>query len=238
MASSPSSIQSGLLQRLISAGLDLLYPPRCVGCGQIGTFWCDSCDANTSYLTGPCCRICGSPRPVQGLLCRGCQADPMPLFVRSAAHYAPPITRPILALKYPPTRGLAAFFAHRLHQIYVRVSWSVDVIVPVPLSDSRQKKRGFNQGELIGREFARLAKVPQHAALLRRIRRTPSQVGLTPIERRDNLESAFEARPEVSGARVLLIDDLYTTGATLRACSNALLDPRVRHVHGLTVARA
>lgn len=165
-------------------------------------------------------------------------AEPMPLIVRSAANFAPPLAGPILALKYRPTEVLAVMFANKLQAVYEREGWVVDVIVPVPLNASRQRRRGFNQAELVSRQLAKLIGVDHQPALLRRVRRTPSQVGLASHERRTNVINAFEALPRVTGLRILLVDDLYTTGATMRACSMALLDEGAAQIFGLTVARA
>lgn len=171
-------------------------------------------------------------------MCRECTVEPVPVIARSAASYSHPLIRPILVLKYRPSRELALMLAGMLQATFEREGWIVDVIVPVPLSCSRERRRGYNQAELISRQLAVLIGVDHQPALLRRVRRTQSQVGLAPHERRANVINAFEAQPEVNGLRILIVDDLYTTGATMRACGMALLDKGAAQVFGLTVARA
>lgn len=238
MAAPPSSMSGKVLRDLITAGLDLIFPPHCVACGRSGAAWCSGCEAKVAYLEGPSCRLCGAPLVSSRRACASCLADPQPLIVRSAARYAPPLTSAILAVKYRPLKDLAAGMADRLAQLYQREGWQADTVAPVPLSQERLKRRGFNQAELISRAVAAALGGEHRPELLKRTRRTPSQVGLSPAERAENVRLAFQASEQVRGRRVLLIDDLYTTGATLRACAKAALDVGALQVYGLTVARA
>jgi ComF family protein len=158
--------------------------------------------------------------------------------VRSYAQYEGPLLRALLHLKYRPNRRLAAVFAGWLSDLLKREGWRVSNIVAVPLAASRLRQRGYNQAGLIAHALSRMIELPYDAGALRRIRETPSQVGLDPAERWLNVAGAFKARSHEQGHVVLIVDDLFTTGATLAACTSALLENGAEQVYGLTVARA
>jgi ComF family protein len=126
-----------------------------------------------------------------------------------------------------------------LEQLYAQEGWSADVIAPVPLSKRKVRKRGFNQADLLAQEFGAGIGVPVDSSSLQRTRDTRSQVGLDPLERWENVEHVFKAEPRsFEGAKVLIVDDLFTTGATLSACARASRAAGAGSVMGLTVARA
>jgi ComF family protein len=153
--------------------------------------------------------------------------------------YAPPLDKALTHLKYRPDLDLAAHFGAWLAHTYRQAGWPAACIVPVPLGARRQKQRGYNQVALMAEALGAQLKMPVLPRALFRIRETDSQVGLVPEERRKNVAGAFRADPEqVLDLSPLLVDDVYTTGATLAACASALRDAGVRHVFGLTVARA
>jgi ComF family protein len=126
-----------------------------------------------------------------------------------------------------------------LAEVARRENWKPTLVVPVPLSARRLRRRGYNQMDLVAGALARLLDVPMGSGALSRIRETRSQVGLDPAGRRRNVEGAFEARrDDVEGSVVLLVDDLFTTGATLAACAAALHEAGSGEVYGLTIGRA
>jgi ComF family protein len=113
---------------------------------------------------------------------------------------------------------------------------AVDGVVPVPLYAQRQQERGYNQAELLADAFCKQAQLPLRASWLTRIRATHTQVGLSATARRANVQAAFQAEPTVQGKRLIVLDDVYTTGATLRACAQALLAAGATQVYGLALA--
>lgn len=142
-------------------------------------------------------------------------------------------------LKYDYVRDLAAPLAEMLSSFWQQTSLTADVVVPVPLHNRRLKERGYNQAELLALRFGRATGIPVAERALRRDRYTVSQTGLTARERRSNVDAAFScAGTDIAGKRVLLIDDVCTTGATLEACSEAMKEARALSVWALTVARA
>jgi len=141
------------------------------------------------------------------------------------------------ALKYANNQCLGELFSGWMADRVQQAGWQVDIVMPVPLSRQRVRQRGYNQSALIARPLALRLKVPYQPYGLMRIRNTPSQVGLSAEERRENVAGAFKAvQGMVAGKKVLLVDDVTTTGATIEACSNALLAGGAISVYCVTFA--
>ena len=155
------------------------------------------------------------------------------------AAYAPPIDRILTHLKYRPDRDLAEALAKSLAAAFRASGWTATCLAPVPLGRKRLRQRGYNQVGLMAHALGRHLQMPVLSSALVRIRETNSQVGLSPAERERNVAGAFAADPlRLQGQAVLLIDDVYTTGATLGACAQAVRQAGAAAVFGLTVARA
>ncbi len=157
---------------------------------------------------------------------------------RSFGLYEGNLRRLIHLLKYDKMTPLARPLAQRLAVVVPRLG-PLELIVPVPLHRWRRWGRGFNQSALLAKELSRVAALPFDARLLRRGRATKSQAGLSDEERRVNVKGAFQVRAAaaVRGRRVLVVDDVITTGATLSACADALNAAGARSVAALTLAR-
>jgi ComF family protein len=212
-----------LLQQWFSLGLDLLFPPRCIGCGKIDTSLCEICHADIEALPFPQ------------------QVRQLPLFagVASTAHHAGKIREAVQALKYDNARVIARPLGERLARHLASQNWTFDMIVPVPLHTIRLKERGYNQSELLAEIVSQKLGVPCVPTALRRERHTQSQVTMSAAGRLTNVEHAFLAEPSFAAHhRILIVDDVYTTGATLSACAEALLSVGVQAVYGLTVTAA
>lgn len=163
----------------------------------------------------------------------------LPLIARSYARYQGPLVRAVLHLKYRPNRRLARRMAEWLAEICRREAWPLELVLPVPLSRRRQRFRGYNQAGLVASALAELLQVPFSADGVWRVRETRSQVGLDLALRARNVRGAFQADPGViQGRAVLLVDDLFTTGATLAACAESLWAAGARQVFAVTVGRA
>jgi ComF family protein len=212
-----------LVQKWLSTGLDLLFPPRCAGCGKIDSFWCETCQSDLEAL----------PYPLR--------VKSLPLFsgIASTALHAGKIREAVQALKYDNARAVAQPLGERLSHHLSHQNWTFDMIVPVPLHTTRLRERGYNQSGLLAEVVAVRIGVPCVPEALRRERHTQSQVTMSAVERLTNVEHAFLANPSLAAHhRVLVIDDVFTTGATLTACAEALLSVGVDAVYGLTVTAA
>lgn len=179
-----------------------------------------------------------SPVPPAGL-CAACIADP-PAFdwARAAARYAGSVREALHAFKFEGRRALAGPLADLLfEQCAGRLPGAVDALVPVPLAPDRERERGFNQAALLAARMAPRLGAPVRARWLARVRATSPQSELTAAERRANVSAAFRAHASVEGLRVVVIDDILTTGATAAECARALRARGAREVGVLTVAR-
>ncbi|PJF40979.1 MAG: amidophosphoribosyltransferase [Phototrophicales bacterium] len=150
------------------------------------------------------------------------------------------LRKAVQALKYDNERSLAQYPLGAL--LFTRLEsldWTIDTIIPVPLHTNRYRKRGYNQSQLLSEALAEYAMLPVITHALYRNRDTPPQVGLDSHERQRNVSGAFAANPYlVHQKNILLLDDVYTTGATMRACAEALTAAGAHQIYGLTVTVA
>lgn len=233
--------------RVALKALDWLLPPRCVSCGLAGEYLCSECQRQVLPLQPPWCVRCGQPLPAwqaphesEMALCAACAARP-PAFDGARAYtQMEGLAREALhALKYRRALGLGPLLAEWLAWVVQREGWPVEAVVPVPLGPQRLRERGYNQAEWLAWPLAQRLGVPFCPDVVVRWRETASQVGLNVHERRSNVAGAFRVSGPFSFRRVLLVDDVMTTGATLDAVAQALRDQGdVEHVWAVTVARA
>jgi ComF family protein len=235
---------------LLGLVAQLLWPARCVTCNTFvpeGQAFCESCLFSVSELERGC-PGCGLPfgqegKPTNGP-CPSCQASPPPFSrVWAVLAYGGATTQAILHLKHGRRRHLArplgALLAPALAAAF---DSGVDMLCPVPLHPHRLRARGFNQSLDLLRAAERMAR-PMHALVvpdgLRRIRDTPALGRESPASRRRILAGAFSVRhpARVEGRRVLLVDDVMTTGATFAECSQVLLDAGAAEVQVTALAR-
>jgi ComF family protein len=204
--------------------LDLLLPPRCGGCRRRGSWLCDACRAELERPAPPLCPRCGDEVTAAGL-CRTCRAWPPAFDVAWAAyHHAGPLRRAVHHFKYDGEWALGEPLGELLAEALPPAGRRVDLVAPVPLHPARRRERGYNQSELLARVVARRLDRPLSATLVRQ-RPTRPQVGLDAAARRQNVVDAFLFNadgPSLEGCRILLIDDVCTSGATLDACARAL----------------
>jgi ComF family protein len=240
---------SGPTLRLKQFGASLLeffLPRMCLFCGvpvgeEAAVAVCPACEAQIQWVESPLCDCCGvmfAERDGPDHVCGECQADPPPFArARAAALYDGPVTQAITRFKFSRQLALLPVMQHWLKRpLCLELVAAADLLAPVPLHRKRIKHRGFNQALLLAQAFPQ-ARVAREAVV--RTRHTQPQVGLKPKERRDNVKGAFAVTDPalVKGKHVLLVDDLYTTGATVKECARVLLKAGASRVEVLTVAR-
>jgi competence protein ComFC len=247
-----------ILRTAIDALAAVLFPAPCRICGTTllnasRIPICDSCLASFEPIQQPLCECCGRPSPaavagatanggVEQPRCRLCRGDYYAFDrARSYGVYNDALHHAILLLKYEEVTRLGDWFAARLAEIVAREgeAFRADVVVPVPLHPDRQRERGYNQAELIARPLARRLHLKQGAYLLMRTKPRPARLVLSRKEHWDSVRGAYATRKglRVDKLRVLLLDDVLTTGATLDSCARALKQAGAAAVLGLTVAR-
>jgi ComF family protein len=211
---------------------------------------CETCAGRLIVpIPDPICPTCGRPHEPSGVACRHCeaqqQADPRGwgfATARAAGIYEGPLRYAIHRLKYAHIealgQSLGALLANRLVVDGLLAGPPPQAVVPIPIHAARRRKRGFNQAALLAAPVAEMLGVPLLESAARRTRATAPQVGLAPEVRRTNLADAFVVPDPalVAGKRVLLIDDVFTTGATGSACAHALKDAGAARVDVATLA--
>lgn len=210
--------------------LDFALPPRCSACGTIVLephSFCLECWKALDLLGEPCCHCCGLPlafEAQEASLCAACLADP-PAYerLRAAVAYGVVARKVALKLKYGGRPGIAETLARLMRRHTVHLPQDT-LIMPVPLHRWRIWKRGYNQAALIARSLGHRTNHQVRLNLLRRVKATPSLRGLGRRERALAVRGAFAVEPQgsVAGHTVLLVDDVYTSGATANACARAL----------------
>ena len=218
--------------------LDALFPPRCVGCRRVGELLCAECLERIPLVEFPVCARCGDTVSTAGL-CARCRVAPLQIeCIRSVAYFEGVLRKAVHWFKYRGRTGLVEPLGALMAAYWERHPMQVDVVVPVPLHPARLRERGFNQAALLAREMARHVGLAVDESALTRRRATASQVGLSAVQRKENVCDAFGCSgSSVVGRRVLLIDDVCTTGSTLEACAVALKKGGARSVRALTLAR-
>jgi ComF family protein len=250
----PRDLPPRSLHRATDAILSLFFPDRCLACSRPVARLCEAGLCPDCWqrllsleIAAAGCVLCGLPLP--GLeaggtqLCIACASDtPSFAAARSFGYYRGELGLCLRAIKFQGRRNLiphiGPLMARTAALNFDRTS--LDEIVPVPLHPARRRERGFNQAELLAREVGRLLSVPVRARTLARVRPTAPQVGLSHAERRANVRGAFSClEPGASeGMRILLIDDILTTGATAESAASALRAGGASRVYVLSAARA
>lgn len=238
----------GFGKRLGKAALDALLPPLCLACQSVVDqpgMVCPTCWAKLSFLGAPMCRSCGLPFPHDvgaSAECAACIADPPP-WDRARAVFAYDETSRslVLGFKHSDRLHAAPAFGRWLARAGAELVGEADIIAPVPLHWLRLALRRYNQSALLSHALAKTSGITCIPDLLTRTRRTPSQGKLGRAERLKNVAGAFRLRERyrerVEGKRVLLVDDVLTTGATARACVKALTSAGASAVDVVTLAR-
>lgn len=248
----PEVTIAGPKQRLAALGrglVDLLLPPRCLACGELvdaqGRL-CAECWASIGFILGRQCRCCGVPLPdvsAEAPICGYCLDQP-PVFerARAALRYEGVARRLVLRFKHGDRTDGAATFGGWMARAGASLISDADVILPVPLHRWRLVRRSYNQSALLALALGRLSGKPALVDGLVKLRSTQAQQQLGAAERRQNVRPedfslSKSARLAVPGRRVLLVDDVMTTGSTANACARSLLAGGAQAVDVVTLAR-
>lgn len=219
--------------------VDCLYPPHCGGCEKPGSRWCAECQSQVTLIGDYCCPICGQAQTHPGV-CTQCRTQPHSVkAIRSWAIFEGPLRNALHRLKYARDIGLGEVLSRHLVDLLFDLGWDIDCIIPVPLGAVRQSQRGYNQTALLAYPLALATGIAYKSKGLKKIKETRTQVGLTIEQRHENVAGAFLADPKiVKNRKVLLIDDVTTSGATIESCASAIMIADADQVFGMTLARA
>ena len=252
--------------RLLDKVLDLIITRKCAGCGKPSEVFCESC-ASTSYTPRVACLFCGQ-RNHAGEVCAACKRrSETPLYrVLWAGRYDDELKKAVWALKYEKRKEMAKplseLLARKFFEVYegslpaeqfarhgyfskqqdmrALKSDTSFAVIPIPLHFKKEYERGFNQAELLAREFCKITSIPFLTGVLQKIRETTEQVKVENKELRlTNLENAFSvslSNPIAKWPTIILIDDVATTGATLTHAARALTNAGAKNIIGLVVA--
>ncbi len=224
---------------------DIVFPPRCAVCDAVLPIWtdkkqegiCPSCKAKLPYVEEPRCLKCGKEiESDTEEYCADCQKlnrsykKGFPLF-----HYVPPVSDAVLAMKYKNRQEYADFYgreiAGRFGASFHKLGKDI-CLVPIPIHKNRLRKRGYNQAELLAETVGKYTGIPVRTDILIRVEDTKPQKELNPTERTRNLSRAFQVSKNIRlPDAVMLVDDIYTTGATIEACTELLKQAGVKDIY-------
>lgn len=217
--------------------LDLIFPKRCVGCGKLGFYLCRDCFSKIDFIEKPVCSVCGR-QAIGGVTHPGCKSKYGLDGLVVACRYKDVVKIAIVKVKYKWVYDIEKVFVDLL----VERLWKFDlpedlILVPVPLHSKRKRWRGFNQSEILAKSLAERFGVHFSDSLVR-TRETATQVGLKRDERRKNVKDAFSLKnsADVRGKNILLVDDVFTSGATMNDCCRVLKRAGAKSVWGMAVA--
>ncbi len=229
---------------------EVIFPPQCLGCTEIlhpesGQIFCPACSDQIKFIAGGICHICGTTypnSPAEGHLCGDCLENKTYFsYARAIFSYESFILNAIHQFKYKRDLSigeiLASFMAGYSFPDIDFTDYSL--IIPVPLHIKRLRKRGFNQSLVLARAVEHKRQIPVNFSVLKRHKFTLTQTGSNRNERKENIKGAFEVtdKKKIDGKNIILIDDVYTTGATINECAKTLIKAGAQKVAVLTLAR-
>lgn len=231
--------------KLIEKFLNVLYPPTCPVCGEIlkvnNNQVCSKCKKKIKYIHEPACKKCGKALAFEEQeYCYDCSRREH-IFTRGVALwvYDENIKKSIYRFKYNNKREYAKIYANEimLHHGRQIIEWKADGIIPIPLHKSKIKSRGFNQAEVIAQELSKVLSIPCYNDCVIRTKKTLPQKALNNKQRINNLKNAFKIKQDdVKLRKIILIDDIYTTGITIDSVSEVLIQIGVEKVYFITVS--
>jgi ComF family protein len=226
------------LAKLAQGVLDVVYPRQCGVCRSEGSFLCSRCRDRLPPADGLRCSRCWLPL-TEGFACSRCAERPLALSaLRSVFRHEDEVRTLVRALKFHGISSLAEPLGDCMADLLGDAA-ELDALVAVPMSGRRQRIRGYNQSQLLARQIASCTNLPVIDVLTRQGKQTPQTETSTAAQRRDNMRDAFRSQKTdlITGKRLVVVDDVATTVATLDACARILLAAGAKEVFGLTFAR-
>ena len=231
-----------ILYKIYDMSLRVLYPQTCYFCGKLsGIPMCKECEKKIVYIREPRCKTCGKPiRYEEKEYCEDCTKRKFHYEQgRSLWLHKGPVAWSVYQFKYHNRRVYGEFYAQELWRLYEK--WikekGIDLIVPVPLHWRRRKNRGYNQAEIVARFLSKYSGIPINSRVVKRIRYTKRQKNLNDKERKQNLNGAFKIKESWKPVtKLLLIDDIYTTGNTIDEIAKNLKAKGVQKVYFLAIS--
>ena len=234
-------------KKIFHRGIEIIYPSTCPICSQVldkkfnkKNYICEQCSKKLSYIESPRCLKCG--KPVDNAETEFCYDCSRVKHIYSQGvgvwAYTNEIKNSIYQFKYHNKREYGEFYGYEVKNRYESIikSWNADVLIPVPLHKSKLRKRGYNQAEIIAKSIGTFLDIPVDSQLLNRKKKTLAQKELNDKERLKNLENAFIIGEKVVKYKnVIIVDDIYTTGTTIDACSKILIDAGVAKVYYISL---
>lgn len=227
------------MSSLLNSFLDLIFPHRCTFCDSISTEpVCHKCSDSVNFISSPLCNVCGIPfisAAVKSHTCGECMKSKRHFrWARGVLLYNDATAKAIHRFKYGHDTSYSRLFGAMMADYPLE---GFDLIIPVPLHIKRLRERGFNQSFLLAKSIGDRHDIRVDPLVLKRVRWTEPQVNLSGKERKVNVQGAFEVCSDVMGKRVLIVDDVYTTGATAGECSRVIKKSGATEVCVLTLAR-
>ena len=227
-----------MLQKLKKNILDLIFPPRCLNCNHLGKFICDNCLGKIIRIKEQGCPFCHK-KTNGGRLCAACRAKHELTGVVAYGYFHDPILKQIIhPYKYEGISAAGEVISLLLAQTIKSTAINFDIITFAPVSKRRFNERGYNQAEILAKHLSEYFEKPLFRKISK-IKHTPTQVGLKRKDRLRNLEGTIVVKDSdiLKGRRVIIIDDVLTTGATLDECARALRQAGARQVWGVVLGK-
>lgn len=235
-----------MLKSYITAVKNIFFPALCFCCEDkliASKYLCKKCKDQIKFLTAPCCQLCSSPVVSHKInLCKTCSAKHFFYDkVICASHYTSPIQQLVHLFKYKDCDYLSALFASLLTSHLQNIGFTAqgyDFITSVPMHPAKLKMRGYNQAELLGAALAKDFNKPFKNDIIYQTKLRPSQTKLKKKERAENTKDMFTVKEDLSSKRIIVIDDIFTTGATAQSCAYALKEKGAGSITFITLAKA
>jgi len=237
------------LDNMVNCFMDIIFPQyACCICREPGRYatnkpWCTKCEKNMQLLRQnyPICDKCGKYLEKETDLCTDCRNNPPEFSIaRAVGPYEEPYRIAIKVLKFLGRKKLAVKMGCMMAETVLLEPrfWPLDLIISVPASKGSLNQQGFNQTEVLGLQISKILQLKMDCTVLRRVKETPSQRELSRLEREKNLLCAFQVsdKKRILGKKILLVDDIYTTGSTSRECTRTLLNAGAEKVSIITWA--